>query len=65
MAVLTYQILTTSKPQYLTSYFPHVDDNIRRSDRIQSSSFNIPLATTSTLSNSFSIQAIKLWDSIP
>lgn len=65
MAVLTYQILKASKPSYLVPFFPPLSDDIRRSKRNEASAFNIPMASTATFAKGFSIQAMKLWDSIP
>lgn len=65
LAVILYQILATSKPPYLTAFFPPLSESIRRSERNNSSSFNIPTARTTTYANGFSLQAMRLWDSIP
>lgn len=65
IATITYQILSTSKPSYLVSLLPPLSQDIRRSERTQTSAFAIPTATTSTFSKGFTIQAMKLWDSVP
>lgn len=65
MCIITYQILTASKPSYLVPFFPPLSDDIRRSKRNETSAFCIPTTTTSTFTKGFSIQAMKLWDSLP
>lgn len=62
---MMYKIITTLTPNYLFKLFPKVDDEIRRSERLQSSAFAIPTATTSTYRYTFSVQAMNLWNEIP
>ena len=67
--VFTYKLFTTEKPNYLLSLFPKPKDDLRRSKRTLTaavaSSFDLPTPTTSTFENSFSYQAMILWDTIP
>lgn len=62
---LMYQILHTSYPPYLRERFIEIDPGMRRSSRLGSSPFQIPICRTDIGSRSFWIKAIHFWNSLP
>ena len=58
----TFCILNTQRPLYLA--FSEQFMPLRRSERIQSSSINIPIAWTETYKNSFLITALEQWSKL-
>ena len=69
MFVFLYKIFTIERPSYLLSLFPKPKAYIRRSNRTlavaASSAFDFTTPSTTTFENSFSYQAMKLWDTLP
>ena len=68
MFVFLYKIFTIERPSYLLPLFPKPKADIRRSNRTlavaASSAFDLPTPSTTTFENSFSYQAMKLWDTL-
>ena len=69
MFIFLHKIFTIERPSYLLSLFPKPKTDIRRSNRTlavaASSAFDLPTPSTTTFENSFSYQAMKLWDTLP
>ena len=69
MFVFLYKIFTIERPSLFLSLFPKPNTDLRRSNRAlavaDSSAFDLPTPSTTTFENSFSYQAMKLWDTLP
>ena len=61
----TFRILNTQRPLYFYQALSEQFMPLRQSERIQSSSINIPIAWTETCKNSFLITALEQWSKIP
>ena len=61
----TFRILNTQRPLYFYQALSEQFMPLRRSERIQSSSINIPIAWTETYKYSFLITAPEQWSTLP
>ena len=61
----TFRILNTQRPLYFYQALSEQSMPLRRSERIQSSSINIPITWTETYKNSFFITALEQWSKLP
>lgn len=62
---MMYSVLTTDTPSYLRELYREVGPEVRRSRRLASSSFSLPLSRTNMLDKSFVTTSVRLWDSLP
>ena len=66
LGVMMYRVLTSKQPEYLFNFLWLDSGNVvRRSPRFEPSPFIRPTPITATFENTFSIQGMALWDSIP
>lgn len=64
MGVQMYNILATKRPDFLYRLLPQIDRESQRETR-NKPIFRIPTATRNAYENSFAIQGMKYWESIP
>ena len=61
----TFRILNTQRPLYFYQALSEQFMPLHRSERIQSSSINIPIAWTETYKNPLLITALEQWSKLP
>ena len=66
LAVQTYKVLSSNKPDYLYSAFSEFKQNKIRQFRVTTQKpFDLPLIRTNTYEHAFIIQAISYWNELP
>ena len=61
----TFRILNTQRPLFFYQALSKQFIPLRRSERLQSLSINIPIAASETYKNSFLITALEFWSMLP
>lgn len=63
--VLVFNILNTRSPEYLSERFKFISEISTRNTRQGASLLSVPIHYTTLYSNSFTISACRLWNSLP